>query len=124
MPSWRRRRHTWRVPPSAPKSSNQRFSFGWLSLDHLGPYDEVDLRRRGHLCGHGLPVSQLSRPVTALGIQNVQNGGCSPLVGVSADITRLRRLFQVAAFEKSHDRLASLQPVIRVYDVSQNRYSS
>src|SRR5471030_2441546 len=53
-----------------------------------------------HVCGQRLAISKLYRPVTAFGIEEVEQSGSASFIGILADVTRILRLLQVSGHIK------------------------
>src|SRR6476620_4340113 len=63
-------------------------SGAWIASSWQAPgaHGLSQLLERQHVTGERLPVCKLRRPITALGIEKIEQAGSSPLVGVLADI--------------------------------------
>src|SRR5215472_18730953 len=78
------------------------------------------LFERSHVSRQRLAIGKLIGPVGALGVEKIQQAGGAALVGILADVARLRGLVHVAAFIKLDNLLARAQALIGVYNVRQH----
>ncbi len=61
-----------------------------------------------------LAIRQLDRPVTALGIQKIQQAGGAAFISILADVARILRLFQIAGGVELHDFVVALHRLISI----------
>src|SRR4029077_741236 len=67
----------------------------------------LHLFERRHIRSQSLAVSQLGRPITALGIQKIQQAGSPGLISVLADISRVLRLLEILRGVKLDDLIVA-----------------
>src|SRR5215469_7403799 len=78
------------------------------------------LFERSHVSRQRLAIGKLIGPVGALRVEKIQQAGGAALVGVLADIARLRGLLHVAALIKLDNLLARPQALIGVHHIRQH----
>src|ERR1035437_10452437 len=84
----------------------------------------LQLLERGHVGRQCLAISQLSGPVTAFRIEEVQQTRRTSLVSILTDVTRVLCLLQISRRIKLYHLLIAAQRFIGIANIGENRVAT